>query len=226
LSKGEKEIIMEAKFVIQDEHTKTFKNAIEKVFKRTYNDICTGVINTSEITKCDRKIYYRITTTEDSKDLKLDKHRKVMIDKWHEILKNSGYDPIESYYHASDHNYNIFAKIDFICRISELPVVLMVEEVDNLTFKNAIAKRPHVVQLMTQMWLSEVNDGFLIYEDALTKEINVFHILPDVSVLNAVKGKLRTLRSNKMMGILPERKYETSNSKECRECCFIDRCWR
>jgi hypothetical protein len=154
-------------------------------------------------------------------------HKSHLINKWCEVFESGELIEImETEFLAADCNHNVYSVIDIVGNISETPVVINIEEISNEDFLSGSAKRKHVIDTIVQMWLAEVNDGFLLYENSFSKEYNIFHILPNVSVLNAVKKKLISLNDSKITGTLPERKYETSNSKECKECRYCDRCWR
>jgi len=218
---------MQNNFVICDKFSKNLQEDIEKTFNKGYNDISNEVIMSSNITRCDRRIYYELIGVETSGSKFEELHKTYLIKKWVDILlKTKTFEIINSNVMVADHNYNIVSEIDVIGKFSGAPVVIMIKEVEESTFLNNSTKRLHVVEIMVQMWLSEINDGFLIYENILTKRHNVFHILPNVSVLNAVKQKMIILRDCKVIGKLPERKYETPDSNECKECCFTDKCWR
>jgi hypothetical protein len=218
---------MQDRFVLRDKFSKNLKNDIENLFKKGYNNICHEMVSSSDITKCDRRIYYTLTGVDNQISLSERMHHTYMIQKWSDILsKIKWFKLIEKEFVVADHNYNISSTVDIVGSINELPVVVMVREVTDEIFQSEIAKRGHVIENVIQMWLAEINDGFLIYENNITKEHSVFHILPNVSVLNSVKGKLDALRDCKIIGTPPERKYETPDAKECQECCFTEKCWR
>lgn len=218
---------MQNDFVVCDKFSKILQEDIEKTFNKGYNDISNEVVMSSNITRCDRRICYELIGVETSGNKFKELHKTYLIKKWVDILlRTKTFEIINSNTIVADHNYNIISEIDVIGKFSGVPVVIMIKEVEENTFLNNSTKRSHVVEIMVQMWLSEINDGFLIYENILTKRHNVFHILPNVSVLNAVKQKMIILRDCKIMGKLPERKYETPDSNECKECCFTDECWR
>ena len=218
---------MKDKFVLKDDHVKNLQSDIEKTLKNGYNDLCGSNIISSDITKCDRRLYYAMVNSDIHFSKKKEVHKSALIHKWCGILDYGDLlEVMETEFLAADCNHNVYSVIDIIGNISEIPVVINIEEISDEDFSSGNAKRKHVIDTMIQMWLAEVNDGFLIYENLFTKEYNIFHILPNVSVLNAVKKKLINLSNSKISGTLPERKYETSNSKECKECSYCDRCWR
>jgi len=218
---------MQNDFVLRDKFSKSLKDNVEKLFQKGYNDICHGVVSSSDITKCDRRMYYTIMGIDNPVSLSESMHHTYMIQKWSDILsRDKSFKLVEKEFVVADHNHNITSKIDIIGRIEDLPVVVMIKEVTDETFQSNQTKRQHVIEVMVQMWLSEINDGFLIYESIISKRHNVFHILPNVSVLNAVKNKLLNLRDCKIIGTPPERKYEAADANECQQCCFTEKCWR
>jgi len=214
-------------FVLCDKFSKTLQSDVEKIFEKGYNDINSEVVDSVDITKCDRRVYYKLIGVNTFCDKKRRSHHSHIVNKWEGfLLQAKTFELLDKNLIVADQNHNITSRIDIVGKFDDIPVALMIREVDKDTFQNNSVKRSHVVELMTQMWLVEVNDGFLVYEDIEDKKINMFHILPNVSVLNAVKQKLLALGKCKMAGTLPERKYETSDSKECQECCFAEKCWR
>lgn len=217
---------MQNKFVIKDQFTNYFENSLDKALSSGYNDLQTGVVNSEDITKCDRRIYYSVTSLDFPKNKNLKIHNDFLVFKWVKILgKIENIKVLETNYVVADHNYDFVSKIDIIANILEQRAILMVKEVSEDKFKEGVASRTHAVDLMSQMWLSEVNDGFLIYENVITKGYSIFHILPNFSVLNAVKVKLKDIQQKKMSGILPERKYDKPDANECQVCKFRDKCW-
>jgi hypothetical protein len=212
-------------FVKKDKFSTFLKEGVDKVIQNSYNDIDSEVIDSSEVTQCDRRIYYKLINGSVTKTHSVSMHKETLITKWISILAQiKGLKIMEYSTMVADHNYSLVSTVDMIGKMEDLPVVIKLIEVKNETFQNDKAVRKHVVDVMSQMWMAEVSDGFLIYENMLSKEFNIFHILQNVSVLNAVKSKMKSLQEKKMLGILPDRKYETL-STECSECCFKDKCW-
>jgi hypothetical protein len=213
-------------FVLTDKFSNFLDKGIEKVFETRYNDVFSESVNGSDITQCDRRIHYKLMGEGPPRNRSEDRDRDYFLMKWACTLREAeGFDLLNKQFLVADHNYNVSSFVDFVGSINSLPVVLKVEEVSDTIFQSKNAKRPHVVELMTQMWLAEINDGFLIYENAVSKMHSVFHIVPNVSVLNSVKNKLRTLTETKLLGIPPERKYEASDALECQKCFFVGKCW-
>jgi len=217
---------MKNKFVIYDKYTKKIKEDIEISLKRGYNDLGGEAIDSSEVTRCDRRMYYSMIDFKNVGSRSKAVHESYIVSKWCDILQQGRtVDILDKKFLVADSNFNVCSVIDIVGRMLETPIVIKIKEINDEDYSSKVAKRPHVIEVMVQMWLSEINDGFLIYENSLTKEYNVFHILPNASVLNAVKSKLLKLIDSKNMGILPERKYETSSANECKECVFLGRCW-
>jgi hypothetical protein len=213
-------------FVKRDQFSTFLQEGVDKVIKSGYNDINSEIVSSSEVTQCDRRIYYSLVGVDQLKKQSIRIHKKALIHKWSSILgKIKGFELVGTGVTVADHNHSVTADIDVVGKLHDRPVAIMVVEVDDETFQNDKAVRKHVVDIMSQMWMAEVNDGFLVYENILSKKFSMFHILPNVSVLNAVKQKLKGLQEKKMLGILPDRKYEAF-AKECRECRFTERCWR
>jgi hypothetical protein len=218
---------MQNDFVLHDKFSKKIKDDVENLFEMGYTFISHETISSSEITQCDRRIYYKLMGESPLSFGKKGKHRSYMLDKWIDVLSRiDDFEFLEKDYTVANSECNVVSQVDIYGKLDDIPIIIMVQEVDQETFQKDKAKRNHVIDLMTQIWITQVQDGFLIYESLITKEFNVFHILPNNSVLNSIKEKLRNLWDCKILGTMPERKYETSDSKECQQCKFIDICWR
>ena len=181
----------------------------------------------SDITKCDRRIMYKAIGTPYSINAKKSLHDRYIVQKWLDVFDSiKGIEVIDKRAVVADQNYNLTGEINCIININDAVAVIMVKEVSDQVFKKGAASRNNIVDIMSQMWMSEVQDGFLIYENEKDREFKVFHVVPNISILNSVSEKCRDLNYKKVSGILPERKYEDNKCDECSLCEFRERCWQ
>lgn len=218
---------MQNNFVLNDEITEDLEKRINFLLEPNKNDILSELFFSEDIAKCDRRVYYKSTTLSIVKNRRELYDRNFLIKKWSFIIRKlSGIEVLEEFYEVSDHNYNYTSTVDIVAKINDCNVVIMIQEVDNDLFNRKNVLRHHVLQVMSQMWLIEVNDGLILYENKDTKEFTFYHIIPNKSVISAIKAKLKLIFQQKQMGILPERKYTLETSKECQECEFKKICWK
>ena len=119
-------------------------------------------------------------------------------------------------------------KIDAILKIKDCLFVLLVKSLSEDEYasvaKDGAIKR-HVIELMLLMWLAEVQNGILLYENKNTQDYNIFHVLPYKAIITSAKNKCLKLLGNQMKGTIPLRPYTQRNEKECSLCEYQVVCW-
>ncbi len=78
---------------------------------------------------------------------------------------------------------------------------------------------------MINMWLSEIQNAILLYENKDTGDFSAYHVIPYVQIIEACKRKCLKMVGLKMKGELPERPYKNNEEKECQICEFQKKCW-
>ena len=130
---------------------------------------------------------------------------------------------------AYDANYGITDVIDCVVRYKDNLMVVNIQPVSNdefLAVQKKGALRRHVVEIMIQMWLTEIQGGILIYENRDNNDFVMFHVKEYGPVIESVKKKCRLMVGYKVKGSLPDRPYQYKNrGEECRECEFVGECW-
>jgi len=211
--------------VKKDKSTKIIEDCIRKDSKAGINDLNSEVFYSSDITKCDRRIIYKAIGTPHINNVMKELHDEYIVKKWVQIFNDlKGIEVVDTGTLVADHNYNLTGKIHLVINVDGAVAVIMIQEVSSELFKKGTS-RNHIINLMSQMWMAEVNDGFLVYENVDDKDFSIYHVTHNISVLNSVKSKCKDLQEKKMLGILPERKYEDISNDECSSCEFKAICW-
>jgi CRISPR/Cas system-associated exonuclease Cas4 (RecB family) len=211
--------------VKRDKSAKTIEECLQKEMEAGINDLNLEVFYSSDVTKCDRRIIYKAIGTSHDINMNEKIHEEYIVKKWVSIFNNiKGVEVVDTGTIVADHNYNLTETIHCVINVDGAVAVIMIKEVSDELFKKG-ASRNHIVDLMSQLWMAEVNDGFLIYDNKDSRDFTVYHVIPNVSILNTVREKCSDLISYKISGILPERKYKDSKGDECSSCEFRKMCW-
>lgn len=180
-------------------------------------------LNSNYITGCDRKIFYQITGENSEKSFMNQKSRLFLIKKWVSIFeKIKSFEVLDYNKIFADQNYNIHSEIDIVGKMAGFPTILVIKKVQDFHEP----KRKEIVDAITKMWLSEVNDCFIIYDNIVSDEYRVLRVIPNEVLLNGIKNKLKKIKFNKLSGKTPDRKYDSYESIECKKCDFKKKCWR
>ena len=185
----------------------------------------------SDVTNCPRRTFYHTRgVVEDFPTSCFQRmHEKMVVKKWTEIFSAMrGVSVIDCDVQFSDCSYQMNGHIDVIIESDHKVYVVMIKSVDNAEFekiKNNGGVRKHVIELMIHLWLTEKTKGLLLYESNATLECIVFDISPHKPIINAAKSKFRALIENQKKNDLPQRPYDTNDSKECSSCEFRIGCW-
>lgn len=191
------------------------------------NKLGRGVIcdslNSEQITGCDRKIFYQITGEKTDDIFFSEVSKSFLVKKWVSIFEGvKKFEVLDSLKVFADQNYNVHAEIDIVGKMAGFPTILIIKKV--IGFHKP--KRRELVDAITKMWLSEVNDCFIIYDNVIEDNYKIIRIIPNENLLNGIKNKLKKIKLNKLSGVAPKRKYESIDSIECKKCFFKEKCWR
>ena len=189
------------------------------------------------VTECERRTLYRVngenssclsssdvTTTNDIKQ------------KWVlRLSRISQFKLVDMNVSVSDINYNISGKVDAIFKVdfeafkSVMRAILITHPVDGDIFENVKKNGPmrkHIVEDMAYMWLSDVENEIMVYENISNSEFEIFHAVTYTPIVKAIKQKYWKLLNYKISGVIPPRSYENKNSNECKVCEFQRTCWK
>ncbi len=186
-------------------------------------------------TQCDRRILYRVLAykpdTEIPKEDNIEK-RNYYFNKWNGIFSSDeNVMVLESDKFYSDMIYNVSGRIDMTLHFENhnITSICMIRGVDDNDFKRILENGPFkkdVITDMVYMWLSEIPNALMIYENFNKEEFEMFHVKPYNPIIQAMREKYQALMPYKLHGILKDRPYEDANAKECINCEFKTQCWK
>ena len=209
------------------------KNKISEYFNKKISDKkIDSLFHSNEITQCDRKLYYKSTNSDYLKkyiDIFQNINNIFLKNKWVQIIKKiNGVNVIDYNLDFSDSNYNLTGKIDIILSFENKKYIVNIFGVNKNEFENIIkngAIRKDIVECVVNMWLSEVQNGLLLYENKENGEYEVFEIINYNLIINGIKTKAIKLFNNIIENIVPDRPYKNNNNEECNCCYFKKKCW-
>jgi len=79
--------------------------------------------------------------------------------------------------------------------------------------------------LMMIIWLIEVPNGILICENKETNEYFLSHVIHHKGILDSARKKCSDLLEKKVLHQMPERAYDSDESRECMICEYRGTCW-
>jgi len=200
---------------------------VKRFFEVGIKDLTHEVFYASDISSCNRRILYKVIGSDnDSKeDIKQKFHRKYIVKKWANIFSNINLITIVgSEVVVADNYHNLTDTLDFVIKINDVYAIVMVQERDEKSYSKGVARK-HVVHANAQLWLSELQNCFIVYEGKDSKNFSIYHISPSQAIVDFIKEKCVLLNQIKLSGNLPDRKYLKANEDECVFCEFRKRCW-
>jgi hypothetical protein len=221
----------ENKFVKEDEVSSLFGSLIKQESERRSWNYPTSVFDPSHITECPRRMIYRANgcTPETNVSYLIANNEIHLKKKWTEYLsKCRSVRVIGKNVVTADCHYNISGNIDAILNIGERNYVTQIQLVQDEEFKQIRKKgafKKHVVEMIVYIWLTELRDGLLLYENKDSNEYTVFHVKIYEPVIKSVIKKCLGLMENKIQGTIPSRPYKTKDSNECIVCEYSKKCW-
>jgi len=217
-------------FIRKDEQSKSFESIIDREIERKSTTPIDGSFDPSRITECSRRLSYRAAGVASSfSDSYLnDQTDEAIKTKWISILEICpSVKVMEAHLVVADSKFNITGNIDAVIELDDIYVTL-IKPVSDCDFGNVVengAFKKDVIEAVLYLWLSEIKNGMLIYDNKNNGGHLVFHVEPYAPIINSVKAKCSDLVQHKLMGQLPKRPYKNKNSKECSICEFRDKCW-
>lgn len=220
-------------FVKKDEFSSLIERLIqeENTFRSVVSPVST--FNPSNMTECPRRMVYRAMGTKEEpirySYLEFNNHAFIK-KKWLVCIKNCRtVKVLEENLVAADCNYNITGNVDAVINVNGIVAVLKICPVTNEDFCKIITRgalKKHVVAIMIDMWLTELNDGILFYENQDTNKYLVFHTKPYRPIIKSVQRKCLELENHRINGSMPVKPYKKENSSECSQCEFFKKCWQ
>ena len=219
------------RFVQRDEISKSLESLINQnnidksIFYPTTN------FDPSRITECPRRIIYRVNGISSSINYR--SYLEIMDQifskqKWMEIFsKSKGIKIVEKNVVSADCHYNISGNIDAILNMGGKLYVIKIQRIDAEQFSQIESKgafKKHVIEIIIYLWLTEVYDGILLYDNL--NQYRVFHIKYYSPIIQSITSKCLSLMDYKMKGEIPDRPYKNEKSSECVKCEFCQTCWK
>lgn len=225
---------IEPSFVKKDQFSNEFDVKVKKYLSTPVFEV-RSTISPEHITECSRRIFYRCTGTKPEKVINTNSSmikRKVsrsgsLFSAGIKVVKARSSDSEENIV-VSDYNYNIVGELDCVITINEKLLATKIYSVDKETFediKTRGASRKNVIAIMVYMWMIELNDGLLVYENSDDYTCESFHITPHKPIIKSVVQKCKKISDSIMGGTIPDRSYDEKTSIECGSCEFLLKCW-
>jgi len=221
------------KFIKLDQVSKNLELLINAEDSKRSMFFPTSNFDPSHLTECPRRIIYRVN------NITPDFYRESYLDmmsglfgkkKWIDMMeKFKNLKIVDKNVVAADCHYNISGNIDVILNIEEKIYVTKIQCIDQNQFDQIVMKgaiKKHVIEIIVYLWLTEINDGILLYDNQNTNQYKIFHIKAYSPIIKSITKKCLRLIDFKMNGKIPERPYESSGSSECSQCEFFKTCWK
>ena len=209
------------------ELSEKIKNIIEQEINLLDKYETRDTLKTSEIHMCPRKLLYKSIKPSKNGFTLDDFNNQFAIKKWAKLLK---YYVLGTNIVLSDCNYGIVGNGDIILDIEGCNVILKIQSLNADDFNKIVKNGPrkkHILELIANKWLAEIENGLLIYENRDNFEFEVFQIhasIYSVHIIESIKKKCVSLMKHKTKGELISRPYK-EESKECKMCDYSSECW-
>jgi hypothetical protein len=219
------------KFVKQDEISSLLDSIIKKENKDYRYEYPVSVFDPSHVTECPRRMIYRANgcMTENSISYPSIYNDLFAKKKWMEYFsKCKPIKIVDKNIVAADCHYNVSGNVDAILNMGDCLYVAKIQPVGQEDFSQINKKgafKKHVVEVIVYIWLTELRDGLLLYENKNNNDYTIFHVKLYEPIIKSVTKKCLELMENKIQGIIPARPYKTKESNECMSCEFLKRCW-
>jgi len=221
------------KFVTEDTLSNSFTELLDKEFKRKSTPESRSIFCPSSMTECDRRLMYRVYDLKSDIPSHCFKYESTQVsikDRWlHYFDVFRGIKILEENYRVADGYLNMNGIIDAVISFDDSPVAAKIYGLDNTNFEKIKEKgafKKHVVDMILNLWMSDINDGILIYENKNNQDYVVLHVTPYQPIVESMKKKCLDLLQYKMQGLIPQRCYDNNDSKECKVCEYKTKCWK
>jgi hypothetical protein len=217
------------KFIKQDERSQLFESIVEKEIKRKSSNPVCGSFDPSRITECSRRISYRSAGIKTSIGSYMERQTNNAVKaKWLSLFDACpSIKVLEKNLVVADSKFNVTGSIDVILSIDEI-YVTQIKPVSDSEFKkiskNGVSRKD-VIEFIIYLWLSEIKNGMMIYDNKNNGGYLIFHVQPYTPIIKSVKAKCSNLMQHKLAEQLPKRPYKNLSSQECSTCEFRIKCW-
>jgi len=218
-------------FAKKDEQSKLLETLIEEDNDRRSASTISSTFDPRTLTECARRMLYRSYGFPHKSKLSYKDSQIEMAvkGKWLQIFNDCIQIRLaEKNVVVADSKYHIAGSINAVIDMNNTLFATQIKPVCEQDFNNIKQKgacKKDVVELMVYMWLLEIKDGLIVYDNNNNGDYEVYHIEPYIPIIKAIKLKCGNMVRNKMEESLPERSYKDSSSAECNSCEFINQCW-
>jgi hypothetical protein len=215
---------MKSSFVKQDRISIALSGDLAKDNEKRSSENKGTVLKPSQITQCPRRMFYRSQGIEHECDNSFAEgcSLKALADKWIYMLgKCNSVNVVDEHIVVAHAKYNLSGSIDAYVEFDGYMFMVKVKPTDIDRVRLTGAKRKDVVEVVTYLWMTELKDALLIYEDINGSGYKIFHIEPYAPIINTVKSKCSSLINSQLSGVEPPRLKgvtETDEVSECKRC--------
>lgn len=216
-------------FISLDEIAKTLTETVEKALSS--RSIIDSTFSANKLTECPRRLIYRSQyqgqlSSGCFRDIG---HQIAIKKKWVSYLDScKDVKMIKKDIAVCDVKLNIKGNIDCVLEFKDQKFIVNIYGVNHGKFqkiKDKKSLKKDMVAMMACMWMSEIKDGLLIYEDNDNQDYVFYHVSYYRPIVNSIQEKFSRLIMNSITGEIPNRSYEDKKSEECCECEFNKKCW-
>lgn len=215
-------------FVLKDDLSLGFSALLKKHIEQ--KQILNSSFAPDMLNECSRRIIYKVNGYYKDIDYLERKSQIANTNKWDSIFKSCvGIMGIDSHICVANAKYQIAGYLEFLLEISGIVIATNVRNVTEETFnkiKTKGALKKDVMEIMVYLWLMELKDGLILYENMRGHDLLSFHIKYHVPIVNSIKEKCNQLIKFQRANEIPARSYKSSSEKECAGCEFLEKCWR
>ena len=212
---------MKSSFVKQDGISISLSKDLHADNEKRSNANKRTVFNPSQITQCPRRMFYRTRGIEHKCDNSFleEISLKSLADKWiYRFKKCNSIKLIDEHILVAHAQYNLNGTVDAYVEFINEMYMVKVKPANINEIKDKGAKRKDVVEVVTYLWMAELQDALLIYDDMAGRGYEIFHVEPYAPIINTVKNKCSNLIQSQLSGVEPPRLKGVTVSSEVEEC--------
>lgn len=219
------------KFSKRDEQSELLEMSVASENDRRSVPVINGTFDPICLTECPRRMMYRTigVSYKDKTSYMRHQANSATIDKWLGIFKdNLKINFIDRDLPLADSKFNITGTLNAMIKMENTLFATQIKPVccnDFAKIKQQGAFKKDVVEMIVYLWMLEVTDGLVVYDNNDNGDYLAFHIEPYTPIINSVRKKCERILRAKLSGGLVGRPYEDDSSVECKACEFLDKCW-
>jgi len=187
--------------------------------------------HSSIATHCEKRIICRIldksSVINEGLILQAEYNNRLKL-KWANFFKyDDSIEIVQENEPCTDCKNNLVGTIDLVVKIQNTFVVFDFKSVNSDVFTKVVNNGPlksDVVETMLNLWMVDLKNGVVLYEDRTNMESKYFHIRTYNPILNSIFDKCAKMDKCVIQDSIPEKPYKEESS-ECKICNFKNDCW-